>query len=185
MIMLKRIQTNNQETAFQNYLKESEVGLEEFEDKLKIDKDDLDHELVHQSSLSFNVGRMFAKSISVRDAAKSERNKVSAALDREIRREASHNEEKVTEPQILSRIKENPRYDEINSRYQKLCEISAVWEALKESYQMRSYAIKDLVQLWIANYYTDSVGKQDRNAARDRIAGDARTRLSEARNRRE
>jgi hypothetical protein len=178
--MPSRIQSSA-EVAYQTFIKQNERTLQEMQDELKIDKNDLDSELVNQPNLYFKVGKFYAEAMSVRDAAKLNRDKEQAELDRLVRQEAYDANEKITETQVLNRIKENPSYDVVQDRYAQLSKIAEVWLAMKESFQQRSYAIKDLCALWIANYYTDSVGNAERNQSRDRTATSNRERMAEAR----
>lgn len=173
---------NPVDVAYQNYLKKNVVDMQGLEDDLKIDKLDLDTELINQPSLFFKVGKFYAESISVRDEAKLNRDREQAELDRLVRQEAHESNEKITETQVLSRIKENPSYDVFQARVFKLTEIADQWAALKESYQQRSYALGHLVNLFQSNYYTDSFAGVERNESRDRKASTARERMAEKRN---
>jgi hypothetical protein len=174
-------ETNPNQIAFDNYISKSEERLKELKEALLIDRNDLDTELVHQPNLYYQVGEAFSEAISFRDEAKFNRDREAAELDRAIRREALDNNEKISEAQVANRVKENPSYYDYHERYLLLSKNAAFWEALKESFQQRSYAIKDLTQLWISGYYTDSVGRIERNVARDNKASDARDKMAEAR----
>lgn len=174
-------QPPSSEVSYLTFLKKNQDNLEELQKGLRIDRHDLDTELVNQPSLYFKVGQFYAEAISVRDKARLDRDKEHAELDRYIRQEAHGNNERVTEAQVLSLIKEDVSYDIAQTRYSELCKVAEIWLALKESFQQRSYAIKDLVQLFVSNYYTDNVGYAERSQSRDRKALDARERLAEAR----
>ena len=181
MVVKRNVASN--ETAFDSYVKRSKERLEELKENLKFDKHDLDNELIHQPHLYFQVGEAYAQSISIRDEAKFNRDREYAEISRLVRREASEAGEKITEAQVDSRIKESPSYENCIERYRLLCENADIWLALKEAYQQRSYAIKDECGLWVAGYYSDSVGSTERNDARDRKSSEIRSNMAEARRR--
>src|SRR5216684_2936023 len=153
------------ESPIDDFLLKIANQVNEYEDALKIDKNDLDNELVYQGDLYYQVGKRLAEVISVRDTLKLERDKMSAELDRSIRIIAITNQEKVSEPQIANRIKEDPSYDNICREYIKVGKWSNTLESLQKSYEQRNYALSKLVDLYISGYFTETVGKQAKSSA--------------------
>lgn len=158
--------------------------LEQYAELLQIDKNDLDNALIEQSSIYYRVGEAYATAISYRDYAKSNIDKVRADTDRLVRRKAQEESERVTEAQVANRILDDVLYQKAVDDHLEWKTVADKWSALRDSFERRAYALRDLVQLWIAGYYADSVGRADKMEARDRTASTNRQALIEERLRR-
>lgn len=155
--------------------------LDEYSGYLQIDKLNLDTCLIEQCSVYYNVGVAFANALSERDYAKAELERVKAETDKIVRLQMTTENERITEAQVANRILEDAEYRASNSNYLEWKMIADKWQALKDSFGQRAYALRDLCQLWISNYYADSAVQVETSEARDRLASDARVKLSEAR----
>lgn len=158
--------------------------LEELEAGLLIDKNDLDEELIRHPDLFYRVSKELTMLTSRRDAAKQEIAAVEAEADARARRAMRKGDEKVTEPEVKARIRLDKDVEDAYRVHQDLARDVGLFSALKEAYQSRSYVIKDLVQLWIANYYGDKAERHTRNAVREHTADDARRVVVESRRQR-
>src|SRR5258707_11639907 len=129
--------------------------LEELKQYLKINKFALDDELVGQASVFYKVGEMFAEATAKRDAQKEHLATIAAELEQNVRTRLG---DKATEGKVKSlvlleeeHIAETQAYLEAKAEADKLF-------ALKEAFQQRGYMLRDLAQLFVANYYSrDSV----------------------------
>ena len=156
-----------------------DVSLRDLERALKIDKHALDEGLECQADLFYMVARECALLVSRQDSASQQQKEVEAAVDQGIRRQLDPNE-KVTERDIEARRRTHPDVVEIVGQLLDLKRDVAIWQALKEAWQQRSYVLKELVTLYVASYYGDSTGRAtDRVKGRD--ADTARRKMADAR----
>ncbi len=165
-------------------IQESSVLLEQYAKLLQIDKNDLDEALISQAIVYYRVGEAYATALSYRDYAKSNIDKVRADSDRLIRRRAVEENEKVTEAQVANRILDDLLYQQAVVDYIEWKTVADKWAALRDSFERRCYALRDMVHLWISGYYVDTVNRNDKAEARDRVASSARQTLAEERLRR-
>lgn len=129
--------------------------LEQLRTKLKIDEHSLEIELRDYPRLVDEVGQEHVNAISLRDEAKQTLDETEARVDSDIRRDAAVNEEKVTEKDVESQKRLSPTVIKANKRYFELKHLAAQWGVLKEAIEKRSYALSKLVDLYIANYYSE------------------------------
>ncbi len=158
--------------------------LEQYAELLQIDRNDLDTALLEQAQVYYRVGEAYATAISYRDYAKSHIDKVRADTDRLIRRKAQEEAEKVTEAQVANRILDDVLYQKVVDEHLEWKTVADKWSALRDSFERRCYALRDLCTLWVAGYFTDTTIKADSYEARDRAAATNRQTLTEERLRR-
>lgn len=138
--------------------------LREFASMLRIDEHALDDALKHQPDTFYRVSRRLALVISQRDQAKSELAEVEADVERALRRDADTAGDKITVAEINAAVRVDKAVKAAQARLHALNLAVGKWAALKEAFVQRSYAIKDLVGLSLANYYTDtSINSTERN----------------------
>ncbi|MDE1868209.1 MAG: hypothetical protein KGI08_10940 [Thaumarchaeota archaeon] len=130
-------------------------NLEKLKEKLKIDEHALEIAIREHPELVYDVGMELANAISQRDFAKQEFEEVEALVDADLRRQAAISEEKTTETQIASNKKLNPKVKDASRKFQELKLKADQWGVLKESFNQRSYALSKLVDLYLANYYSN------------------------------
>lgn len=146
--------------------------LERYKNYLAIDKGDLDTCLMEQPESYYHVSEAYVNAVSQRDTTKLELEEVTAQQDQKIRADALASERKLTETAVQNELRTLPT---IMDLHRKLLEQRAAadnWQALKESYQQRSFMLRELVALYIA---------QRHDHALEGGAGQARQNLSEDR----
>lgn len=153
----------------------------ELEDALRIDEHALEEALRDQPPLFYRVGSAYALEVSRRDAAKQALQDAEAAESLRVREEAREAEQKITEGEVAAKVQTSARVAAARARLQQLSESAGRLAALKEAFQQRSYALKDLAGLYVANYYGASEHTAAAGAARQRSADEARRAMSEAR----
>lgn len=150
------------------------TAIAELEKAMAIDPHALDEALIRQPDAFYRVSQRLALLISRRDAAKQDLQEIEAEADRDIRKAASRNEEKLSEVNIKSMI----RLDrDVKEGERTLLDLNAAvnqWQALKEGFQQRSYVLKDLVNLHMASYFGDSGNSRAAGMAKERVAEDVR-----------
>lgn len=127
--------------------------LNRLEKGLRIDEHALDEALMDQPDLLYDVSKHLALLISRRDAAKQELATVEAWVDGVLRRAAREQDSKSTEAEIKARLRVDSRVVEATEVYLRLSHAAGQFAALKEAFQQRGYALKDLVALHLASYY--------------------------------
>lgn len=148
--------------------------LDELEKGLKIDEHALDEALQQQPDLFYRVSKTLAMLTSRRDAMKQEKETVEAQADLTIRRKHARDKDKATEGSIRAEIRLDREVIEVGNELLELANLVAQFAALKEAFQQRSYVLKDLVNLYTANYFGDSAGGSSRTRMRDHAADNYR-----------
>lgn len=154
---------------------------DEFRRYLQIDKNALDDELISHPQLLFRVSEAYVEAVAERDALKENLLTVDASLDQEIRGELEGG--KVTEAIVKNLIQLHPKHKAASDAYLMSKHKADVLAALKDAFGTRGYMLRDLCQLYTANYFENS-------SVKDSAAADAATyrrnrqRLAEARERR-
>lgn len=148
--------------------------LEQLADGVVIDKHELDTCWVEQPDIFWRVCDQLAKANNARDKAKAHRDRVIVEVGAELReaeerRVAKAGKGRVSETALAREIELDDRVVEARSEYQRLVYQAERWQGLKEAYQQRSYALKDLSALHIANYYQTNSGGDRREEAADNI----------------
>jgi hypothetical protein len=165
--------------------------LAELEKGLQIDEDDLDQALLHQPDLFYRVAKAYAILNSRKDAAKQNVLEAEAMADLEIRtayekqkrREDDDKRKSPTAPQIAAEVRLNVKVRRAINDMLQLSSAAAQYAALKEAYEQRSYALKELCNLASESAYSNrSYGP--REDALNRRADQNRRDMAEARRRR-
>lgn len=140
--------------------------IEAQEEGLRIDEHALEEELQSQVPSYYEVSKRLSLEISRRDAAKHYVKTVEARVDGGIRGEAKEAGEKVTETTVENRkilnadvIEATQILMDAESRVRDLT-------VLKEAFTQRSYVLKDLVALYISNYYSGNEAERGERAAK-------------------
>ena len=150
--------------------------LEALRERLLIDEDDLDRELIEQPSLFEKVGKQFVLAVSHRDELKGELKAFEAKLSLQYRKELEDQGKKSTEAVIAALVETDQ--DRL-VLHKKLLEIQALmgeWENLKDSFYQRDSALTNLCKLYVAGYFSKSSIKGP--AAASVIEQEDRTRRS-------
>lgn len=158
--------------------------IEELEAGLAIDEHALDEALVCQPDFFYRVAKRLALEISRRDAAKQALQDAEFEAEVAARRAAEEAEKKVTDSAIRAVVQTDDAVRAARDDLMRLSESVGTLSSLKEAFTQRSYAIKDLVNLYVANYYTASEHTTATGAMRDRLAQDARQNMNDERRRR-
>lgn len=146
------------------------LPIEDLEPGLAIDEHALEEALQQQPDLFYRVSKALALLISERDEAKMELQTVEAEIDMEIRREAMDNDEKVTVGEVEARRRIHKKVVAANLRLIDFNKQVGQYSALKEAFQQRSYVLKSLSELYIANYYGDVQSSSGTRHMRDATA---------------
>lgn len=152
---------------------------EELRDALRIDKFNLDDELIRNPELVQRVGESVELAISQRDEASLDLKNAMAAMDAVIRGEAG--DKKITEKAIEQEINDTVKIIDMRKNIIRMTEKVGRWQALRESYRDRSAALKGLCSLHATNYFVVNSGTPYQREAKERRADDVRQRAAEQR----
>jgi len=152
-----------------------EISVDDFRNKLRIDREDLERCLVEHAQLFWQISEQSVLAAATRDAAKLAMEQLHAALDAEVRQDLAHREEgKITEAQVSNAIKGKSEMADAQETLQDAKIEADQWSALKEAFYQRGYMLRELVQLELRN---SSASQEVANT--ERIAGTLRQRQGE------
>lgn len=159
-------------------LKVDGMSIEALEQGLQIDEHALDDALIHHPDMFYRVSKHLALVTSQRDAKKQELTEEEAKADGDIRETSLRHKDKTTDTAVKQLVKIDKDVVRVARELLDLNRQVGMWTALKEAFQARSYVLKDLVNLYIANYYgSNQDGTGSRGALRDHSASRVRDTL--------
>jgi uncharacterized protein YigA (DUF484 family) len=161
-------------------VRRAEPDRSELEDSLKIDDDALDDCLVEQPGFFYHVAEAVAAANARRDTLKLKLEETLAELDQNIRSEALRTEEKITEASIQNRLRTFPRIQDLQRDYLDARTDAEKWTALKEAYQQRSFMLRELVALQLAQAHNLGI-ERGAVSARHELGDRARQRAEDLR----
>lgn len=154
--------------------------VEELRKLLEIDKHSLDDEIVQQPQLFFKISEAAVKASARRDFCKEELNRVDADLAAKHRRRIEKSGSRATDAGVSAAIAADPKHQAASDKLIKARNRADLLGALKESFHQRSYMLRDLSALFIANYYEKS-SISDNSSTRSVKAASNMDRMAEAR----
>ena len=156
--------------------------LDEMEKWLKIDRENLDEEVMRQPELFYRVSAELASAISDRDGAKDLMNRTEARIKEDIREEWRKEEKKFTVTEVDDAASRHPKFKSRQEEYRAASQRVELVSAMKEAFQQRSYMLRELSSLWVNNYFQDSSTKSgDTKKVEDAKYRDRREKLSKKR----
>ncbi len=160
--------------------KEKDSKIERLRKYLEIDKYELDREIQQQPSLFFEISEASVKAAARRDYLKEQLANVDAKLGTKHRRVIEKSGTRATEAVVNAAVNSDPEHAKASERYIKAREKAALYDSLKEAFQQRSYLLRDLSALYIAQYY-ERASISDNNATRGVKAERNMDRMADAR----
>lgn len=154
--------------------------LDEFRNYLTIDKHRLDDEIIQQPSLLFAVSEALEQALADRDRLKEGLATVDAELDGEVRLDLEKQDVKVTEALVKAGVQTHKKHEAAFEAYIQAKTEAGILGSLKESFQTRSYGLRDLVQLHMSNYF-EAESVRGTNASDTMVYKRRRAQISEAR----
>jgi hypothetical protein len=148
------------------------MEIAELERFIRINRNELDEELIRQPELTYHAAKGYAIAISKKDYAKDQCKQVEAKVDERIR--AASAGEKVTVKEIEARVAKSKLVVDANKKLRLANKKVAEWEAIKSAIHARGFALRELTELLKMEYFTPST---------DARAADAREQLKEERRR--
>lgn len=153
-----------------------------YRDLLVIDKNALDDELIQQPMRFFEISDLHTAAIATRDKAKEELMLKDAILQAKHRRQLEDAGERPTIQAIEERVIADPTHVKFRDAYIDAKTHADECYAMKESFQQRSYMLRELVALYIAGYYATSAMTNPKRKGAGESAYEAnKKRISETR----
>lgn len=160
--------------------------IEELEAELKVDRFNLDEELVQHPQLFWKVSEAAVLARSRVDKLKADLDRLEAVLDQKYREEAILMDTKITERGVSMSVERDPERLALQSEYLDRKFRAERLDALKDAFRARAYVLRDLVELHIAGYYSgDSIVHSAAGRAVEAKADRIRERLTAKRRLRE
>ena len=128
---------------------------------LRIDRHALDEALQQQPDLYYRGAQALALAKSRMDAAKEAAADLESDVEIGIREEVVAREEKLTEGAIKAMLRSDPQVREAAQKYLALKREVGQLSALVDSYEQRSYMLRELVGLYIAGYNSDNTAQRN------------------------
>jgi hypothetical protein len=123
------------------------------QERLEINKDNLDRELVWQAELFHKAAHAYALAVSRRDELKEEIRLLSADLALLLRRKLEA-KGKVTEGLVQNHLEAAPDYQALRKQLAEASRETEILAALKEAYSQRSWMLRELCSMYIAGYFS-------------------------------
>lgn len=159
------------------------LTLLEAKSNLSIDRDMLDEDIIRQSELFYGVSEMLVKARETKDKEKDNLARTEAELSIFYRKKLKEGG-KPSEAQIREEVLNASKYLKAKSLYLNACSNADSWEVMKEAYTQRSFMLKELVNLYNANYFGDPTVSSNNSRVKEVANNNTRRRLTEDRNKR-
>ena len=151
-------------------------------DDLRINRNDLDGEVVRQPELLYAAAEAHALAVSKRDHAAKKLDEVRAIVDHDVRELLNIDGEKYTEKMVTSAVDVTPDFLDAQSRSLKAKRTADLASALRDAFHQRAFVLRDLVSLYVSGYYSDaSIGAASRAGNSDARNDDRRKRMHKKR----
>lgn len=154
--------------------------VDELRELLAIDKHSLDDEIQKQPQLFFKVSEAQVSAAARRDYLKEEIKRVDAELHAKHRRLIEKTGSRATDAAVTAAIQADPDHQRAVDAHINAAKEADLLVALKESFSQRSYMLRDLATLFVANYFESSSMKAN-SAASDIRYEKAKDKMAEAR----
>lgn len=157
-----------------------EARIEDYRDRLAIDRDHLDDCLVEQPELYYHVSEQYSLAVAERDATKLDLDHTEAKEAQRFRDEAVKLEEKLTVDGLKEKLVLSPKLQDLREELIRQKAKIDAWSSLLEALRQRSYMLRELVAIQLSRLATTG----SVTASRDSMISDARVRQGEERRRR-
>lgn len=176
----KKTKKTRKATNWPSYNLELRFDPDELRHKLRIDKHALDDEVEHQPELYGEVAEAASLSKSQIDSLEEQIKELEADLDTQARADAENEGDRITENAIKAIIASDRDRKEMVIELLDARHLQRRLDALTTSFRHRSYALRDMVDLFLASYYSSrsasGMREERKEAEVDRISGKMKER---------
>ena len=171
--MAKKKKIKKTVTEWPSYNLELRFDPDELRTKLRIDKHSLDTEVEQQPELYGEVAEAAALSKSQIDSLEEQIKELEADIDTQARVDADNEGDRITENAIKAIIASDEDRKKMVIKLLDARHLQRRLEALTTSFRHRSYALRDMVDLFLASYYSSrsasGMREETKEAEVDRI----------------
>lgn len=157
---------------------------DEFRNRLRIDRHALDDEVEQQAELYGEIAEAAVRAKSVVDSLDEQLKELESTLDAEARTEAENNEERITENAIRALVAGSIRRKSMVIQILEARDMQRRLDALATAFRQRSYALRDVVDLYLSSYYSSRSASGAREEHREAEVDRITTRMGERRKKR-
>lgn len=176
----KKTKKTREATKWPSYNLELRFDPDELRHKLRIDKHALDDEVEHQPELYGEVAEAASLAKSQIDSLEEQIKELEADLDTQARADAENEGDRITENAIKAIIASDRDRKEMVIELLDARHLQRRLDALTTSFRHRSYALRDMVDLFLASYYSSrsasGMREERKEAEVDRISGKMKER---------
>ena len=180
MAKKKKTKKTRKVIEWPSYELELRFDPDELRQRLRIDKHALDDEVEHQPELYGEVAEAASLAKSQVESLEEQIKEVEADLDTQARADAETEGDRITENAIKAIIASDKDRKEMVIKLLNARFLQRRLEALTTSFRHRSYALRDMVDLFLASYYSSrsasGMRKERQEAEVDRITGKMKDR---------
>ena len=134
------------------------MELDHFREFLLIDKDNLDEEVVRQPEFYFEVAKASVELTSKKDFLYEKAKRVEAERTLAIKKMLDDQGVRATEMLVNAHLKNDALYQQARNEFLEAAKEAELASALKSAFFMRGQMLRDLVQLYMSEYYgTNSI----------------------------
>lgn len=162
---------------------EMERLMERAQGWLQIDKHALDEALEEQAQIYHQIAEACSYAKSQRDEAYDNIKRVEADLNLRVREELESEGVKVTEKSVDARVQNHEERREAVDNHLQLAHVCDRLYALRDSFNMRAYMIRSLVELHISGYFMENARGVAQSAEKTSRYDEQRQRMAEKRKR--
>lgn len=155
--------------------------LEQFKERVKLDRHTLDLAAEEQPQLFLDVADQHVFAQSRHDAARNELLRVDARLGREVRADMVAKAQKPTEGSVADVVLGNEEHIKADNAMAAAKIEADEWGVLRSSLEHRKSMIRELALLYAAGYYTAGAARDSSNKNRDARAAEGREALAKSR----
>jgi hypothetical protein len=125
--------------------------LKQLQDRLEIEPDALDDELIEHPVLLEKVAQKYVYAVSIRDGKKDNLKMIEGRITDACRDALIKNGvAKPTVKQVEAALAQDPEFIRERSEYLDACANADKWQALKEAYSARGFALHSLANIYVA-----------------------------------
>lgn len=150
--------------------------IDELRDFLRIDRNNLDQEIIEQPELFYRVSEAYVNAVSLRDKYSEELKQIDAEVDLTLRQHFESSGKKVTEKVIDSEVKSSGKHETASEKYLNAKAEAEKLLAIKEAFIQKSYMIRELCGIYISGYSVAETSiSADNNVKSDRLERKSKT----------
>lgn len=162
-----------------------ENKLDGLRDKMSIDRNALEEEIVRQPQLYFEASELLTSINNRRDAIKEDLEVLGSEINLDLREQYDRDKVKYTEGSLKAEVQLDEDYEKLNKEYRLYKALSGKAQALQSAFETKTRMLSHLARLYVANYYSDPTVSTSQEQKEELEARRGRRAASKLRRRRD